>query len=224
MKITKNWFYKSQELNTDYLFIEDNLDDVVLFDNDDKLQRIEVWNNSTLNYFSYFYDIKDCKKHIIWKWENSHNKPKHYTLQKNDSIKLKIIWEASNNSSKIDMNILALIWEWWFIDLDGILKINKNLEKIKWHLKEINIYLGEKWKIKSIPTLEVASDDVEASHSCKIERISDDDLFYLRSRGIERNNAVTMMLRNYISWIFSWLWKINREFCSGIVEDIFERI
>ncbi|MBT3727553.1 hypothetical protein HOG21_08115 [bacterium] len=33
-----------------------------------------------------------------------------------------------------------------------------------------------------MPTLLVRSDDVKASHSCKMERISDEKLFYLRSR------------------------------------------
>ncbi len=224
MKITKNWFYKTSELKTKTLEIEDNLNDIVIFDDDNNLEKIEVWKNSSLNYFSYFHIPESYKKHIVLNWKKSICSLNSIISSKHNSLKLTITWEVASDNSKIDMNILSLVSEWWFIDLDGIIKINQNLEKIEWYLKETNIYLWSKWKIKSIPRLLVSSNDVKASHACKIEKISDKDLFYLRSRWIEKENAIHMMLRNYISSIFYWLWNRNQGFCSNLVENIFENI
>lgn len=42
------------------------------------------------------------------------------------------------------------------------------------------------------------SDDVEAGHAARIERISDEKLYYLRARGIPRDDATVMMIRSSV--------------------------
>lgn len=56
--------------------------------------------------------------------------------------------------------------------------------------------------MRGLPTLLVHSNDVKASHACNMERISDDKLFYLRSRGLPREDATVLMLESYIAKIF----------------------
>lgn len=45
-----------------------------------------------------------------------------------------------------------------------------------------NVFFGDSGKVRGIPELRIASDDVKARHSCSVERFSDEKLFYLRSR------------------------------------------
>ncbi|MGB2111461.1 MAG: SufD family Fe-S cluster assembly protein [Patescibacteria group bacterium] len=56
--------------------------------------------------------------------------------------------------------------------------------------------------MRGFPTLLVRSNDVQAGHGCNIEKISDEKLFYLRSRGVDKQNALTMMVIAYIETIF----------------------
>lgn len=42
------------------------------------------------------------------------------------------------------------------------------------------------------------SDDVEAGHAARIERIPDEKLYYLRARGIPRDDATVMMIRSSV--------------------------
>lgn len=72
-------------------------------------------------------------------------------------------------------------------------------------MNEENIFLGSQASISGFPILLVESHDVEASHSCKMEKISDEKLFYLRSRGLDRENALHMILQSYIDKTFAGL-------------------
>ncbi len=69
-------------------------------------------------------------------------------------------------------------------------------------LKERHIFLGSGGKIRGIPALIVHSDDIEASHALAIDRISDAELFYIRSRGFSRDDATNLILDGAVSEIF----------------------
>jgi len=80
--------------------------------------------------------------------------------------------------------------------------------------------LWESWKIKWIPTLLVRSDDVEASHACKIEKISNDKLFYLKSRWVEEKSALMLLLEANIKSIFSCLSMLDNDFYTNLILKI----
>lgn len=87
-------------------------------------------------------------------------------------------------------------------------------------MKERHIFLGSSGKIRGIPALVVHSDDIEASHALAIDRISDEELFYLRSRGFSRNDATGLLLDGAISEIFTGLQKGNEEIYEKCKKDI----
>jgi len=91
-------------------------------------------------------------------------------------------------------------------------------------LVEENIFLGATGKVRGLPTLLVHSNDVKASHACNMERISDEKLFYLRSRGLPREDATVLMLESYIARIFWKLGAVDNELCRNIKNGILERI
>ncbi|MDR1987273.1 MAG: SufD family Fe-S cluster assembly protein [Candidatus Peribacteria bacterium] len=52
------------------------------------------------------------------------------------------------------------------------------------------------------PKLLIESNDVKASHSCKVERINKEKMFYLKSRGISENEVVKLLLEANIKSLF----------------------
>ncbi|WP_227550519.1 SufD family Fe-S cluster assembly protein, partial [Klebsiella pneumoniae] len=48
---------------------------------------------------------------------------------------------------------------------------------------------GEKAEIDTKPQLEIYADDVKCGHGATVGRIDDEQLFYLRSRGIDSQAA-----------------------------------
>jgi Fe-S cluster assembly scaffold protein SufB len=124
----------------------------------------------------------------------------------------------------IDIDVVSLVSNGWNIDLDGIIQINEWIEKVEGYLDETNIFLWDKWSVRGFPTLLVRSDDVKAGHGCNIEKISDEKLFYMRSRWIWKENALMMIVNSYIETIFSGLEKVDEDFHNGLVERILQEI
>jgi len=51
---------------------------------------------------------------------------------------------------------------------------------------------------ETVPTIDVRSDDAVVGHEAVVGRISDDQLFYLMSRGLDENEAVSLIVRGFI--------------------------
>gem|GEM_PF-3103125 len=60
---------------------------------------------------------------------------------------------------------------------------------------------------------------VKASHSCNVERINDDYLFYLKSRGIDENNAITLMIKSFFVKNFSCLKMLDKKLYDKTYDD-----
>lgn len=224
MKITKNWFYKLSEFKSDQLFIDKNLV-VSIFDDLNNDINVELWENSRVEYFWFVEKSDDLKINFIQKEVNSKLSVKYFLFSKwENKIKAKIYSWISASYSISDVKILSIIWEKWFVDLDWIIDIMSWVEKVHWDLQEENLFLWDSAKAKWIPTLLVKSNDVKASHACKMERISDEKLFYLRSRWIWKENALSIMIEAKIKSIFSCISMLDKDFYEELVEKILLKI
>jgi hypothetical protein len=211
MNIIKNWFYILSEIKDKSLNIWDNLN-VVFFDDSNISRKILIWNNSRLEVYSFLTNINWVDFDIKINWENSYFKAWFLFFSKEKETKSKILTEICSSNSKADVKILSIAWEWWSLDIDWIMQINKWLFWVEWYLNQENLFIWNKAKIRWLPTLFVRSDDVKASHSCKVEKISDEKLFYLRSRWIEKDKALSMMLESYIKSLYKCLQMIDKDF------------
>ena len=57
-----------------------------------------------------------------------------------------------------------------------------------------NLLLTENAKINSKPQLEIYADDVKCSHGATVGRLDDEAMFYLRTRGINENEAQILLM------------------------------
>ena len=224
MKITKNWFYKLSEFKASEIFIEDNLI-VAIFDDLNENLNIEIWENSRLEFYSIIENTDDLNINFLQKKESSILQVRCLLLSKDSNkIKTRIYSELWASKTKSDIQIISIIWNNWEVDLDWIIQINENIEKVDWNLNEENLFLGNSWKVNWIPTLLVRSDDVKASHACKMERISDDKLFYLRSRWVGKENALSMMIEAKLKGLFSCISMLDNEFYEKLLDNILKKI
>ena len=224
MKIIRNWFYKLSELEIGDIIIEDDLI-VSIFDDLNNNIDIIIWENSRVEFYSVLENKDDFRINFIQDKNNSDLKV-HYLLLSKDNIKLKARIHSDINSDfvKSDIKILSIIWNNWFIDLDWIIQINKWIKKVDANLIEENLFLGNSWKVKWIPTLLVRSDDVKASHACKMERISDEKLFYLRSRGVDKDNALSIMIEAQIKNLFKCISMLDSNYYEDLIATILLKI
>lgn len=120
-----------------------------------------------------------------------------------EKLKTNIHSALSSSHTATNIHILSLVGESGIIELNGTVQIDAHIAKVKGHILEENIFLGSKGSIRGIPSLLVHSDDVEAGHAARIERVSDEKLYYLRSRGIPKDDATVMMIESAVRNLFS---------------------
>lgn len=79
----------------------------------------------------------------------------------------------------------------------GKIYVRPHAQKTNAYQSNKNILLGENATVNTKPQLEIFADDVKCSHGCTIGRLDEEALFYLRSRGIDAEQAKAMLLQAF---------------------------
>lgn len=95
------------------------------------------------------------------------------------------------------------------IQCDGKIKISCNGNGTETSLREGVLILDPKASVRIIPCLDVRTNNVKASHSATVSRLTDDDLFYFGSRGIERRAARQMLIEGFLGEIIKQIPDVN---------------
>jgi len=101
--------------------------------------------------------------------------------------------------------------------LYGMLKIAPGAYSTDTYLSDKVILIGDKARAESVPSLEILTDEVKASHGATIGKMSPDELFYLRSRGLSLSDAQTLLLRAFIQPVLTGV-------DSNIVEHLLKKL
>jgi len=80
---------------------------------------------------------------------------------------------------------------------NGRTVVHENAQKITAHQTNKNLLLSKKAKMNSNPQLEIYADDVKCSHGSTTGQIDEDALFYLQSRGINKQDAMELMVTGF---------------------------
>ncbi len=80
----------------------------------------------------------------------------------------------------------------------GLVHVDKSAANSKIFVACDALILDEHSKSNTWPHMEVKNSRVETSHEATVGRISEDDLFYLMSRGMNEEEAVKMLVNGFI--------------------------
>ena len=95
-------------------------------------------------------------------------------------------------------------------DFRGLIKVESNSQKIESFYKD-DILLLDKAQAISNPTLEITANDVKASHSSTIANLNPDQIFYLRSRGLNYQAARDLLVAGFFVPALS---RLPQAFCQ----------
>jgi Fe-S cluster assembly protein SufD len=82
-------------------------------------------------------------------------------------------------------------------DYTGKIIIAKNSYQTNSYLNNKTLVVGVKTKNVTRPTLEIEAGDVKASHGSSTGRVREEDIFYLTSRGLSRNEAEQTIVEGF---------------------------
>ena len=77
---------------------------------------------------------------------------------------------------------------------NGLINVAQHAIKTDGQMTNNNLLLGKLAEVDTKPQLEIYADDVKCSHGATVGRIDDEQMFYLRSRGIGQQDAQQMIL------------------------------
>jgi Fe-S cluster assembly protein SufD len=80
---------------------------------------------------------------------------------------------------------------------DGIVKVRPGAQRTNAHQENKNLLLSDHAIANTKPHLEIEADDVRCSHGATAGRLDPEQLFYLRSRGIGRDEAHALLVRAF---------------------------
>ncbi|AXE17632.1 Fe-S cluster assembly protein SufD [Runella rosea] len=83
-----------------------------------------------------------------------------------------------------------------------------------------NVVLSDEASMNTKPQLEIYNDDVKCSHGTTTGKLNDEAIFYMRSRGIPKAEAVTLLMYAFCEDVISQI-KIEsiREYLSGLIVE-----
>ena len=79
----------------------------------------------------------------------------------------------------------------------SLLKVNKGAENVKSFVRCDALMLDEISRSDTYPSIEIDEDQVSIEHEASVSKISDEQMFYLMSRGLGKTEAKTMIVNGF---------------------------
>lgn len=134
---------------------------------------------------------------------------KHYSPYTNSNLLFNSILRDASNSLFI-----------------GKIKMPKIAQRCKGHQTNNNLILGKQSKAITMPILEIIANNVECSHGATAGSIDKNKIFYLTSRGINENEAESIITRAYYDDILNRMGiiKNNKSINKYIVNNLNKKL
>jgi Fe-S cluster assembly protein SufD len=84
----------------------------------------------------------------------------------------------------------------------GMIKVDKDAQRTDGYQRNDNLMLSRDARADSIPGLEIEADDVRCTHGATAGRVDEESIFYLRTRGLTRNEAIRTYVAGFFQQVF----------------------
>lgn len=108
----------------------------------------------------------------------------------------KVIHLASNTTSTITAKSISK--DGGISSYRGLVRVNPGLKNIKSRVVCDALLIDKHSVSNTYPYMEIMSEDVTQEHEARVSRISEDQLFYLMSRGMDEETASKMIVNGFL--------------------------
>jgi Fe-S cluster assembly protein SufD len=96
----------------------------------------------------------------------------------------------------------------------GIIRVHPGAQQTDAYQTNRNLLLSGEARADSLPNLEIEADDVKCSHGASVGQLDDEALFYLMSRGLQRERAERLVVLGFLGEV------LQRLPLGGVVEKV----
>jgi Fe-S cluster assembly scaffold protein SufB len=140
------------------------------------------------------------------------------TGQEKHTLSARNVFDAQKGGGQITMKGVAEGES--EVKCDGLIDISDNGKGTDTYLTEDILMLDKTARVDAIPGLEIKTNDVKASHSATVSKVTPEDLFYFASRGIDEKAARHMYVRGFLGELTS---QIEDSSIAELVHEAIER-
>jgi Fe-S cluster assembly protein SufB len=108
----------------------------------------------------------------------------------------KMVHAASETTSKIVSKSISK--DGGITTYRGLVRIDEGAHGCKSHVQCDALILDEQSESRTLPYMEVGERDAQVGHEATVSKIADEQLFYLMSRGLSQEQAMSMVVNGFI--------------------------
>jgi len=105
----------------------------------------------------------------------------------------------TSGQTKSNINMKVVLRDKALSAYTGLIRIEKDSQVCEAYQENRNLLLSHGAMARTIPELEILNDDVSCSHGATVGPIDPQILFYLQSRGVEKEDAVRMIVSGFVA-------------------------
>lgn len=121
-----------------------------------------------------------------------------YVGKKNDDFRVETIQNHKSPNSTSNLFIKGVFDDASKFHYQGLIRIEKKAQKSHAYQKNQNLILSPGTYVESEPYLEILANDVFCTHGSTTGRLNDEELFYLKSRGLDQKRAEKLLVSGFI--------------------------
>ncbi len=141
------------------------------------------------------------KRKLCFNFQGSHSELTCIILTigtNDDQFDLETVSDHGVSNTKAHYYLRSLLFDQSRVNYEGKLLIKKGGTQTDTYLAHHSLLLSPNAKVRTIPSLEIEANEVKAGHAATIGRVDDEMLFYLESRGIEKKEAIRLLIKSFV--------------------------
>ncbi|WP_404401049.1 Fe-S cluster assembly protein SufD [Idiomarina seosinensis] len=164
-------------------------------------------------------DIEHAGEHAFAKFNNI------YLLAPNEHFDLHSTIEHAQPNGTTEENARGIIGDKAKAVFNGRIHIHRHAQKTLAELNNRNLLLTRGAQVNTKPELEIYADDVQCAHGATVAEIDEEALYYLLTRGIDRQQALVMLNFGFVQeLLFQMPNRALADWLQPILKQRFERM
>lgn len=122
-----------------------------------------------------------------------------YRVKAGESVVWDEVMVYDKNNLTGEVEVRAVVEDNGILKLKGMILIKEDAAGANAFLRFKVLLLGKNARAEVDPGLEILTNDVKASHAASVGQVDEEQLFYLMSRGINKKEAVKLIVEAFLS-------------------------
>jgi len=135
-------------------------------------------------------------------------------------IELYTLQDHLKPESVSDLLVKSILFDRAKFNYQGLIKIEKDAQKSNAYQKNQNLLMSKSAWADSRPYLEILANDVRCTHGATIGKIDEEQLYYLKTRGLEEKLATKLLINGFLREVIE---RIPDKKIQDMLEDEIEK-